>query len=116
MGGPVLIVEDDPDIRESVRQLLELEGYETATAENGQEALALLARIERPCVILLDLMMPVISGWQLLEVLKRDATLADIPVVITSAVASSQIPPGATRVLRKPIPVPLLLSVVRECT
>lgn len=82
----VLIVEDDGDIRSSVSELLESEGYEVATAVNGREALALLrAGAELPGVILLDLMMPELDGYQFREEQLADEKLKHIPVVLMSA-------------------------------
>src|SRR5579862_4602951 len=60
----ILIVDDDPDIRDSLKEVLEDEGYEVNGVANGREALDYLRKSPRPCVILLDLMMPVMDGWQ----------------------------------------------------
>ncbi len=82
----VLIVEDDADIRASVSELLETEGYEVVGAVNGREALAQLrASAELPGVILLDLMMPDMDGYQFREQQLADDRLKDIPVVLMSA-------------------------------
>lgn len=109
----VLIVEDDPAIREALQSVLESEGHTAHTAANGREALNLLRRIERPQLILLDLMMPVMSGWELLGMLRADPELSSIPVVVVSAA-----PPkgelAASRVLKKPIEVNTLLRIVEE--
>lgn len=109
----VLIVEDDPAIREALQSVLESEGHTAHTAANGGEALALLRRIARPQLILLDLMMPVMSGWELLGLLRADPEFSSIPVVVVSAA-----PPkgelAASRVLKKPIEVNTLLRVVEE--
>ena len=85
---PVLIVEDDPDSRNMLAALLGLHGYRTVTAANGLEALE-LARRERPGVILLDLMMPVMDGQTFRREQLNDATLAGIPVVVLSAHAQT---------------------------
>jgi two-component system, OmpR family, response regulator CpxR len=82
--GEVLVVEDDFAIRETLRELLEDEGYDVSWASNGQEALDLLAR-RAPRVILLDLMMPVMDGWEFRLAQRRDPALARIPVVVISA-------------------------------
>src|SRR5262249_6784546 len=84
-AGKVLIVEDDEDILEAVRQVLRCEGYDVAAATNGQEAIEYLRSATPPRVILLDLMMPVMDGGQFLRVLEQDRTLAAIPVVVVSA-------------------------------
>ena len=77
----ILLVEDDDFIRQEISEALEDEGYRVSTAAHGKEALAILADGTRPTVVLLDLMMPVMDGWQLLEVLRRHNELAEIPVV-----------------------------------
>lgn len=110
MRGPVLIVEDDKSIRESLVDLLQDEGYKTLEAANGQEALDTL-RVVRPSLMLLDLMMPVMNGWQLLDAMKKDPALSDLPVVILSASASQETPKGVLRLI-KPIPLDVLLREI----
>src|SRR4026209_1380362 len=83
---PVLIVEDDQDLREMMAQLLTLEGYEAATVGNGREALEYLHGRPNPHVILLDLMMPVMDGWEFHRRMEADPTLALVPVIVLSAV------------------------------
>src|SRR5437868_11340329 len=81
-GKRVLVVDDDPDIRELLFTALEDEGFEVVPAGNGQEALAVIATF-RPDVIVLDLMMPVMDGWQSVRELRaRDE---DIPIILLSA-------------------------------
>jgi CheY-like chemotaxis protein len=82
--GEVLVVEDDYAIRETLRELLEDEGYRVMWASNGKEALARLHE-RAPRVILLDLMMPVMDGWEFRDAQQRDPALANIPVVVISA-------------------------------
>jgi CheY-like chemotaxis protein len=83
----VLVVDDDASIRESLADLLGDEGYRVQTATNGAEALSLLRApaLPRPCVILLDLMMPVMNGQQFYVEQQRDPLLATIPIVVISA-------------------------------
>ena len=89
------MVDDDPDIRDSLREVLEDEGYEVACVGNGREALDHLKTASpRPCVILLDLMMPVMDGWQFRREQKQDADIADIPLVVITATGQA---PGADR-------------------
>ena len=111
---PILVVEDEPDIRDAVSDLLELEGYAVQTASNGQEALELLEDAQeaesRPCLILLDVMMPVMDGHTFMARLREDGTHQRIPVVITSA--SPQVPEGARAHLRKPYELHRLLDVI----
>jgi CheY-like chemotaxis protein len=80
----VLVVDDDAGLREALLDVLSAEGHEVRTAENGCEALAHLA-VDRPDVILLDLMMPVMSGYELRAQQLADSTLATIPVVVMTA-------------------------------
>lgn len=111
----VLLVEDDADIRELVSVVLGEEGYSVTCAANGQEALEILrSREEPPCLVLLDLMMPILSGPELLEILAEEGALPALPVVVVSALAESGSAPGVRRFLRKPVPPDLLLEVVAE--
>jgi CheY-like chemotaxis protein len=113
----VLVVDDDADIRDAVREVLEEAGYTTLEASHGREALELLQRAEvKPRLLLLDLMMPTMDGWQLRARLLEDPALATLPIVIMTAhagvlraVASAQPP---TPVLSKPIDVDRLLELV----
>jgi CheY-like chemotaxis protein len=82
----VLVVEDDPDLREMMEQLLHLEGFAPLTAPNGREALTLLQAGAPVKAILLDLMMPVMDGWEFRERQLSTPELAGIPVVVISAV------------------------------
>ncbi len=81
----VLVVEDDVDLRESLSQALQDHGFAVTQAGNGQQALDLLHSGNRPAVILLDLMMPVLSGWELRDVLRDDPELSRIPTLVISA-------------------------------
>ena len=109
----VLVVEDNDDIREAIGEILEAEGYETALAENGERALDLLAQVPRPCLLLVDLIMPRMDGWQLLSVLSHDDRLATIPVVVMTA-ASDPKTAADHATLKKPIDLAILLRIVRE--
>jgi len=83
--GEVMVVEDDFAIRETLRELLEEEGYRVTQASNGAEALARLRESKTPKLILLDLMMPVMDGWEFRHAIEGDPRLADIPVIVISA-------------------------------
>jgi CheY-like chemotaxis protein len=109
----VLVVEDDRAIREGLQSVIESDGRDAFGAANGREALEVLRRIPRPGLILLDLMMPVMTGWELLERLRGEEAFASIPVVVVSAV-SKRDQPGAVRVIQKPVAVNTLLSLVQE--
>src|SRR5579859_6880124 len=96
----VLIVEDEEESRETLRELLEIEGYEVETAVNGREALDKLKQIE-PCIILLDLFMPVMDGWQVLDQLRSDGRLGKLKVVVTTSAAANT--PSDVPVFLKPL-------------
>lgn len=114
----ILVVEDDPDIRESLCDALEVEGYVVVTAANGREALERLRHMDRPCLILLDLLMPVMNGMDFLALLRGSDALATLPVVVVSAW-----PDEAARVreqtqgyVKKPVSLgQLLQTVARFC-
>jgi CheY-like chemotaxis protein len=106
----VLVVEDDDETRDAVTATLESEGYRTVTASDGQDALAVLGQV-RPHVVLLDLMMPIVSGWEVLGAIQTNPLLASLPVIVVSAYVD-QAPGGVARVIRKPFRSEDLLSAV----
>lgn len=110
----VLIVEDDFDIRNSLRQILELEGYKVLSAENGLEGLRLLQNLKSPCLVLLDMMMPVMDGFEFLRAKGADITVAPMPVVVVSANADPAKISDAKAYVKKPIDIDVLLRVVAE--
>lgn len=116
----VLVIEDDQDLRDIVSEVLGAHGYRTESAIDGQDALAKLGNSHKPCVILLDLMMPVMDGWTFRERQLADPALRDIPVIILTAHASSsQIDPelAPSGFLAKPVSLKSLLGMVdRVCT
>ena len=115
MSGTVLIVEDDLDTREMLEQFLEIEGFRVKTAENGQRALECLNEGCGACVILLDLMMPVMDGWQFRQEQARRADLADIPVIVVSAAGRDRIQKiQADAYVSKPIDLDELLGCVAQ--
>lgn len=81
----ILVVEDDDMIREAMKLFLELEGYQVFTAPDGKQAIDQLARIPAPELILLDLMMPVMDGYEFLKFRKGSSSISQIPVVVVSA-------------------------------
>jgi len=112
---PILIVEDDADLRDMMAQLLLLEGYATATAANGREALEYLRQTGTPKLILLDLMMPVMDGWEFRREQQRDPAIADVPVVVLSALDRSRATDViANDFLKKPLDFDRLLELVRS--
>jgi CheY-like chemotaxis protein len=113
----VLVVEDHADLREMLAVLLESEGYEVQTAGNGVEALTALAR-GRPSVILLDLMMPVMSGDEFRERQLADPRYRDVPVICMSAAHDGRARcerMHAAQYFQKPVDFDRLLGAVREC-
>jgi DNA-binding response OmpR family regulator len=112
--GRVLVVDDDEDIRESLTEALEREGYDVTAAADGDEALSqLLSSSVPPDLIVLDLVMPKRSGEELLQVLRKSVTFVDVPVVVLSAFLGSP-PAGAIAWLRKPCKPPELLKVIER--
>jgi two-component system response regulator CpxR len=105
-------VDDDDSIREVLAEILRDEGYDVACAGNGEQALSELRQHGYPDLMLLDLMMPVMSGWELLEVLQASSELSRIPVVVVSAMNA----PGACEHLAKPIDLNHLLATVGRLT
>lgn len=108
----VLIVEDDRCIRESLCELFTDEGFNVSTAEHGGQALKLLRSGLRPGVVLLDLMMPIMDGWEFLEVLRADDSFQLLPVIVVSAARDKGMPSGATACLNKPVSLDVLLHEV----
>jgi len=112
--NPILVVDDEPDIRETLRNLLEEEGYAVRCASNGQEALdTLYDGSPLPSLILLDMMMPVMSGDDFLHAFHEVAAFRVIPVVVITASTTLR-PQGATCMLRKPIDIDRLLAIIGE--
>jgi CheY-like chemotaxis protein len=112
----VLIVDDDPDIRDAMGECLRYEGYDVHSAADGRDALDRLEYGLRPAVILLDLMMPVLNGFDVLEALKSRPEWKSIPVVIVSANRGYEAEDlsGAVSILRKPVNVDRLLAAVEQ--
>jgi CheY-like chemotaxis protein len=107
----VLIVEDDEAIREALAELLQETGYLVKTAPNGLEALKQLELAGRPCLTILDLMMPVMNGWDFLAEL-RSSGREDYPVLVLSADTSNM--PTGYPAFRKPTPLKKILNVVQD--
>jgi CheY-like chemotaxis protein len=107
----ILIVGDDVNELDALSEVLEYAGYSTTCAQNGEQALDLLRNRPSPAMILLDLNLPVMNGWQFLYRKRNDPALVKLPVVVISG-ASTDRPQGAAQFLRKPISVPALLKVV----
>jgi CheY-like chemotaxis protein len=116
--GRVLVVDDDAGIRDSLRELLELEGYAVDTAEHGRAGLQNIEAAGAPCLVLLDLMMPVMNGVEFLQALRRhpDPQVANAAVAVVSALddASAVQAPYHCEVLRKPVDVDKLIDTVHR--
>ena len=108
--GKVLVVDDDDALRDIVAEAIADAGYAVDQAENGQVALAKM-RASAPCVVLLDLMMPVMDGWQVVTEMQADPALANVPVCVISAQDRTP-PPRAARMLKKPASLADLVSTV----
>ena len=108
----ILVIEDDPIIRETMKLMIESDGAAVLTADNGQEAIELLTHLKTlPCLIFLDLNMPVMDGWAFLA--QRNAAIASIPTfIVSAALVDRQSFVGVTGFLTKPFEINRLLSVV----
>jgi CheY-like chemotaxis protein len=116
-AASILIIDDDEDMRVSLAEILQDEGYQVAGVANGREALERLREMEPPCLILLDLMMPVMSGWEFREQQRRDPQLAQIPVVILTGVRNTLDQVSAMEPVgyfQKPVDLPALLATVAQ--
>jgi two-component system response regulator CpxR len=110
----VLVVDDDPAIRESLSELLLGEDYQVRTAANGAVALAILHAHPLPDLLILDLMMPVLSGWEVLEEMTTDESIRGLPVLIVSAMDAPVAGPGERGGVRMSLPKPLDVDVLLE--
>ena len=116
MSHLVLVVDDDEAIREALREVIGMFEYNVITASDGNEALRILQATigrERPCVILLDLMMPIMNGWDFLKNMQEDNRLSNIPVIVLSASERKNIPQGVV-FLSKPIDLDRLIDGIKE--
>jgi CheY-like chemotaxis protein len=111
-GTAILVVDDDDDTRGSIAMVLRAEGYEVQGARNGREALDLLGADPLPDLILLDLMMPVMNGWHLLESIAASKRLARLPVLVFTAAGDRAAQPIDRPFLRKPVDLERLLEAV----
>lgn len=111
----ILLAEDDLDIRDAVQDVLEEIGCDVIPARTGRQALDFLSQDPRspPDMVILDLMMPLVTGWQVLEAIQRDPALAAIPVVILTA-ATQDRPSGVAALLQKPFQIQVLLETVQR--
>jgi CheY-like chemotaxis protein len=116
LGLKILVVDDDPDIRHTLTEILVDEGYAALTAANGLEALSLMRSAAAPALVVLDLMMPIMDGYEFLAEQRRDPALARIPVVvITAGVKRRSEDLGVAAVIAKPFSVADLLAKIETC-
>jgi CheY-like chemotaxis protein len=112
MALRIVVVDDDSAIREALCDVLGDAGYDCVAVNNGREAMHALT--PRPALLIVDLMMPELDGWELIGELQRTAPLASIPVCVMSAIASTHAPPKVAAVLPKPVALEKLLETVEK--
>jgi CheY-like chemotaxis protein len=110
-AGYVLVVDDVADIRDTLREVVEMGGCSVVTAENGKEALSIL-RDRPPCLAIIDLRMPIMSGSELIELMSRDPALTDVPILVSTS-APERAPRGYP-VLPKPVDIDALWDILRK--
>lgn len=117
LPNTVLVVEDDEVIRDTLSQLLQDQGYQVTAAQNGRDALEKLGAAPAPRMVLMDLMMPIMNGWELLAALRSDERWAKLPVIILSAggEAHGLLKDPHVCFLKKPIRMASLLEAVETC-
>lgn len=115
-AGPIMVVDDDPDIRDMMELVLAMRGYRVISAQDGVDALAQLEHGARPSLVLLDLMLPHIDGMEVVRAIKSDPSLAPIPVVVVSGDGTARqkaVEGGADACLLKPVELDELVRTVR---
>jgi len=108
----ILIIDDEPDLLDSLAEFFADEGYGVATARNGTEALERLEDPELPAIVILDLLMPGISGIELYDTMQRDPRLCKVPVIVSTSDPSRA--PSGVLIMKKPVNLGRLLDVVRQ--
>lgn len=114
MQTSILVVEDDPLLREVIRLTLEEFGYRTLLACNGQGALEVLAQDSSVIAITLDLEMPFLSGWEFLSIKNQNPRFAKIPVVVVSATIPTDLS-GVAAFIQKPFKISELIQAIEAC-
>lgn len=110
----VLVIDDDPAIRQTIQDVLEIQGYEVATASDGEEGIKILESMNSsPCMILLDLMMPGMNGWGFLDYQRSHPDFSSVPVIICSAYEASARSISDKPVLIKPVKYESLVGAVK---
>ena len=111
MAATILVIDDNLDMQFLFRRFLEIWGYDVVVAINGEDGLRELEQ-SHPDLVLLDLMMPVMDGFEFLEVKNQDPYLSSIPVLVASAIAESPSPSGTQGFLRKPVDLKVMLKEI----
>jgi CheY-like chemotaxis protein len=109
--GYVLVVDDEEGIRDTLSEVVEMGGCSAVAASDGAEALKLLAK-RRPCLVILDLLMPIMSGVELLDAIRKEPSLVGLPIVISTS-APNRAPPGV-QVLPKPVDIGAVWDCMRR--
>lgn len=112
MGQCLLLVEDEREIREQLRELFEDEGFDVVEAQNGSEAFDALEGGLMPAMVFMDLMMPVMNGWQLLALMREDKRMQSFPVMVSSAACDRGALPADVAFIGKPFSISKLLTAV----
>ena len=102
MSHTVLVVEDDVELRQMMCRALELSGYAVVAAQNGRDALDKVSGIDSLCLVILDLVMPEMNGWDFVEQLRKRSEFAAVPIIVHTSTPGAA-PATAARVLRKPV-------------
>lgn len=111
----VLLIEDEQGIQEVLKLGLQLEGLEVCTADNGKAGLEVLSSMNpAPCAILLDLMMPVMNGWECAEILSKDPNYSNIPVILLTAYGNRANSVPARAIIKKPVDLDELLKTINN--
>lgn len=110
----ILVIEDDANIRDVLQLALNFEGYKVVTAKNGKEGLEILSKMSHPGLILLDLMMPVMNGWEFVDAFKKIKEFANIPIVVVSAYSEKARAIECNDFVLKPLELETLLSSVKK--
>ena len=113
-AAPLLLVEDDRDLREVLAESLRLEGYEVLEAVDGADAVARLRSGARPALVLLDLVMPRMDGRQVVAAMRADAALSGIPVVLVTGTPPRDLDGQVEAILRKPVGLAALCGCIER--
>lgn len=115
-GRLVLVVEDEPDMRDSLKALIESEGYVVATALDGKQAIELMSSAQVPGLVVLDLLLPEMTGWEFLAEMRKVERLSQIPVIVISGVDDDLMPhaPAIAERIRKPIDVDHFFTLLEK--